>query len=187
MESLDEVIGSEHASELSFDSPYGAGNVERWYANFWLLDYSDEDAEEPGRTLVASARLVRVGFDDDWADSLDAEAGDLSAIAAALCDVDVLFDIDVNALAANSLLIIDFVGVPEEHRGRKVSHAFVRGIAHIFRGEVVALLPASLSTDEHGELRKNKEKLAALTKHWKQCGFVKVPKTKVMVLPIGER
>jgi hypothetical protein len=188
MESIDRIIGEDRSLRLSFDSCWRQLDAENWYAELVEIEY-DESTDEPrdGGTL-ATARIVRVNFQrEDWFDSLDAESGDLAAVGEALRDLVVLAEVDEDAVFADSLLVVDFVGVPEALRGSQLSIALVRGVAHIFRSDIVALIVASLSSGPDGELRQDLTKRDGLHRHWARGGFVPVPDTDVMVLPIDAR
>lgn len=188
MESIAEIIGEERVLELNFDSRYGQLAAEHWNASLRQLEFDEHDELiEPG-TLLASARLVRVNLDDgDWLDSLDAESGDLEAVGSAFTDRFRVAGVDEAVLFAESLVVVDFVSVAKEHRGSELSHALVRGIAHIFRSDIIALTPASISAEEAGKLFLDLPKQQGLRRHWGLGGFVPVPGTDVMMLPFGDR
>jgi hypothetical protein len=188
MESIEDIIGVGFALQLTFNSRYRQLDAEDWHAILERREYKDSDVEPDEGRQIASARLVRVNLDSaDWFDSLDAESGDLAAVGAAFHDRSAAEEVDPNSLFAGSLIVVDFVGVAEEFRGQNFSHAFLRGIANIFRNDIVALIPASISTDADGELYVDKPKREALTRHWKDGGFVNVPGTKVLLLPFSNR
>lgn len=87
-------------------------------------------------------------------------------------------------------MVIDYVEVPEERRGFHVSQCLVWGIARIFRGDIVALTPARMTqggSDELDELVEDIVKFEGLGRHWERAGFVRLPETDVMLLPIGNR
>lgn len=187
MESIESIIGEGRALELRFSSQYRRLDAESWSAELRLQEFDDTFNEIEG-VLLASARLVRVNLQNaNWFDSLDAESGDLAEVGASLGDHALIAEADEDSLFADSLLVIDFVSVAEEHRGARVSHAFVRGIAHIFRSDIVALIPADMSTDDGGKFIVDKAKRRGLRRHWKRGGFVRVPGTQVMILPLGDR
>jgi hypothetical protein len=182
------IIGERRALELRFDSRHRQLDAESWFATLSLQEFDENDNEVDEGSVLASAILVRVNLQhEDWFDSLDAESGDLAQVGEALSDRSLIADVDEDSLFADSLIIVDFVSVMEEHRGARLSHALVRGIAHIFRSDIVALVPASMSTDHAGKLFVDGPKRRGLRRHWKRGGFVGVPGTEVMILPLGER
>lgn len=173
---------------MRFNSQYRQLDAESWFAELRLQEFDETYNEIEEGALVASASLVRVNLQrGDWFDSLDAETADLAEVGAAFIDWNLVSDVDEDSLLADSLLVVDFVSVAEEHRGSRVSHAFVRGIAHIFRSDIIALIPAGMSTDDEGKLFVDKAKRRGLRRHWKRGGFVRVPGTQVMILPLGDR
>ncbi|MGX9346877.1 hypothetical protein [Microbacterium sp. KNMS] len=188
MDTIEDIIGVNRSLRISFDSASRELDAESWFAELRAVEYDDvTDDSYEGRTL-ASARIVRVNLQsENWLDSLDAESGDLVAVGEALRDPGALAEVDENALFADSLLVLDFVGVPSDLRGSRLSHALVRGVAHIFRSDVVALLVSSLSTGPDGKLSYDAEKRNGLLRHWQRIGFVSVPDTDVMVFPLGDR
>lgn len=188
VESIEDIIGTDRSLRLSFESSSRELDAESWFAELRAV-YRDEVTDEPreGR-ILASASIVRVNLrSENWFDSLDAESGDLAAVGEALRDPGVLSDVDEDSLFADSLLVLDFVGVPQDVRGSRLSHVLVHGVAHIFRSDVVALIVSSLSTGPDGELRHDKQKRDGLQGHWKRGGFVPIPDSDVMVLPLGDR
>ncbi len=187
MENLDEIIGGGMALTMSFDSRHREFSAEDWSAELRRLRYDDND-EEVGDEVVASARLVRVGIDEaGWYDSLDAESGDLAEVGAAFLDRDHIAEIDEGSLFASSLTILDHVEVAAPNRGAQFSLRLSRGIARIFRDDIIALVPASISAAGNGDLIFDTQKQAGLRRHWGRAGFVLVPGTDVMFLPTDAR
>lgn len=187
MDSIEDIIGSNRALELSFDSRHRMLSGEDWFAELVERRFDDEGDELPGVRL-ASARLVRVGLNDArWYDSLDADSGDLEAVAAAFVDRGQVDGLDPDATFAESLTVIDFIGVEESWRGDRLSHSLTRAIGHIFRNDIVALIPASMSTFDDGEFGYDAKKQEGLRRHWARGGFEQIPGTEVMVLPMRER
>jgi hypothetical protein len=84
-------------------------------------------------------------------------------------------------------VIVDFIEVLEEHRGSRISHDFVRGIGRVFREDIIALTPARVSVGDADELVEDIVKFEGLRRHWESAGFVRVPDTDVMMLPLGSR
>ena len=188
MEDLEAVIGEGRALELSFDSETHELGAENWTASLYNLEDPEDENGRPTRELIASAVIVRVHrWDDDWLDSLDAASGDLATVGAAFEDMDLIESIDPEAAFVPGLVILDFVSVPEQHRGSKSSHALARGVAYIFRSDLVALIPAELSQDTTGQIIRDAPKEAALRSHWRRGGFLEIPGTSVLMLPLGGR
>lgn len=185
MESIDDVIGANRALELTFDSRYRQLSAEDWSAYLHLRTF-DENDEELDEEVAASAHLVRVNLDGpDWFDSLDAESGDLEAIGEAFVDRERIAELDENSLFASTLTIIDHIEVDPKHRGSQLSHSLVRGISHVFRDDIIALVPASMSAspDSKSGYGFDAEKQAGLRRHWAAAGFAQIPNTDVMLLP----
>lgn len=80
---------------------------------------------------------------------------------------------------------IDFVEVLEENRGSRVSHDFVRGIGRVFCSDIVALTPARMSRGDSDELVEDIVKFVGFRCYWERVGFVRLPDTDVMTLPLG--
>lgn len=137
MESIDDIIGSDRALELTFDSRNRQLSAEDWSAYLHLRKF-DEDYDELDGEVAASARLVRVNLDaPGWLDSLDAESADLEAVGAAFVDRIRIAEVDEDRVVGSSLTIIDDIAVELHHRGSQLSHALVRGIAHMFRDDII--------------------------------------------------
>ncbi|MFS0729954.1 hypothetical protein ABC270_07725 [Curtobacterium sp. 1P10AnD] len=188
MESIEDVIGVDRALDLHFDSRDRQLSAESWSAQLTQRHFDEDYEETDASQVVASATLVRVDLNDvDWFDSLDAESGDLAAIASAFLDRGALAEVDEDAAFADSLTIIDFVSVPKEHRGSRISHALVQGVGHILRSDIVALTPASISGDDSGRLFVDTAKQEALRKHWARAGFLPIGGSDVMLLPLNNR
>lgn len=163
---------------MSFDSKLQQSDAEGWWATL-RRDGFNEDGEPVEGTLFAAARLFRVRVEDeDWFDELDAMSGDLAAVGEGPRDWSVLEDVDEESYFANSLLIVDFVSIVEAHRGSRLSHSFVRGVAHIFRHDAVALLPAIMSSDDSGELLVDERKREGLRRHWELAVSSRCPDPK---------
>jgi len=186
LDDLGETIGHDKVLELAFSSRYGQLETELWQATFKRLDLGEDDDEDE-ETVLATAHLARVDLDGNWLDSLDAESGSLEAVGGAFMDRDRLAEADEDALFADGLVIIDFVEVLEEHRGSRISHDFVRGIGRVFRRDILALTPARMSQGDSDELVEDILKLEGLRRHWARVGFVRLPDTDVMMLPLGSR
>ncbi|MBO1739319.1 hypothetical protein [Leifsonia sp. TF02-11] len=122
----------------------GQLEVELWSATLKALEF-DEDDGARSETVLATASLARVRLDCAWLDALDAESAELEAVGGAFFDRERLSVVDEESLFADSLVIIDYVEVPEEHRGARASHALVRGVGRIFRSDIVALTPARMT------------------------------------------
>ena len=147
MEDLQEIIGVNRALELSFSSREGQIETQLWTATLKQLEWGPDD--EDGLSIeyvLATAELARVDLSGPWLDSLDAESASLEAVGGAFLDRGRLSQVDEDSQFADSLLIIDYVEVPEGQRGFHVSHCLVWGIAHIFRNDIIALTPARMTS-----------------------------------------
>jgi hypothetical protein len=186
VEHLQKIIGADRILELSFSSGQGQLATELWGATLKRLEF-DEDDDLAGETVLATASLARVDLNGSWLDSLDAESRDLEAVGGAFLDRIRLSQVDEDSQFADSFVIIDFVEVPEEHRGFRASHALVRGVGAIFRSDIVALTPARMTWGGSDQLVEDIEKFDGLCRHWGRAGFVRVPNTDVMLLPMRVR
>ncbi|AXA96851.1 hypothetical protein [Microbacterium sp. PM5] len=182
------MIGAQRALDLSIDSETHELAAEAWNAQLFALSDPEDDHGPLDRQLIARAAILRVNrWDDDWLDSLDAVSGDLQQVGEAFLDEDVIMGVDEDSVFASSLVILDFVGVPEQHRGSGNSLALARGAAHIFRKDIVALMPAELSRDETGKLVLDLAKRDAVRADWIKSGFVEIPGTSVLMLPFSAK
>ncbi|MCI0155736.1 hypothetical protein KNO15_03370 [Leifsonia shinshuensis] len=188
MGDLGGVIGDDPVLELSFSSRYGQGATELWEATLKRLDYEDDDYDDEGtETVLATAQLARVDLSGHWLDSLDAESGSLEAVGGAFFNRGRIAAIDEESTFATSLVIVDYIEVVEEYRGFRISHDFIRGIARIFRDDLIALTPARMAGGDSDELVEDVLQFEGLLRHWERIGFVQVPETDVMLLPRGKR
>lgn len=187
MSRINDLLGSDFALSLEFDSRYGIGEgPEVWSANLVTVGYEDE-SDEPQREIVASAQLARVHFEEDWGDQLDAASGDLESVVATFKDPDGMVSDDPLEFGyTDNLVIIDFISVPKNYRGSKYSHLLVKAIALVFADSAIALVPAQLSSDGGGEIFEDPVKHKALVRHWAALGLIATG-GNVMVLPIGAR
>jgi hypothetical protein len=186
MSRLNDLLDSNYALSLEFDTESGIfDGPESWLATLDALD-SEDETKDPVRETVAQASLVRVHFEENWADQLDAVSGDLESVAGALSDRNgVVASNPFDYGYIDDLVIIDFISVPEQHRGRKLSHLLAKSISLIFPDSVIALVPAQLSS-AGSELVDDPVKHEALIKHWAAMGFVSAG-GNVMVLPLEAR
>jgi hypothetical protein len=186
VEDLLAVIGADRVLELAFSSLGGELEVELWSATLKQVEFDDDD-EVRRETVLATASLARVDLYCQWLEALDAESADLEAVGGAFIDRERLSLVDEESLFAESLVIIDYVEVPEEHRGARLSHALVRGVGRVFRSDIVALTPARISRGGSDDLMEDIVKFEGLCRHWARTGFVRVPDTDVMLLPMERR
>ena len=184
MEDLREIIGAGRVLEWCFSSGEGQLEVELWSATLKALEF-DEDDGARSETVLATASLARVSL--DWLDALDTESAELQAVGGAFFDRERLSVVDEESLFADSLVIIDYVEVPEEHRGARASQALVRGVGRIFRSDIVALTPARMTRGGSEDLMADIITFEGLLRHWARAGFVRLPETDVMLLPIERR
>lgn len=188
METIESVIGGGRELELQFASANGQGIAEYWVAELSDVTEPDNSGQEPAYTLVARAQIVRVDLNnDEWWYSLDAESGDLMLVGDAFRDFSVITELDEESAFSSSLVVLDRVFVPEEHRGNQASHALVRGVAAIFRNDLIALTPESMTIDESGKQQRDEVKAAGLAHHWEAMGFIRVPEHDVWILPYVNR
>ncbi|WP_460775587.1 hypothetical protein [Microbacterium sp. GXF7504] len=157
--------------------------LETWEARVLRVDA--EDGQEIGS--VARATIYRAHLERGWFDLMDSIDSDVAGVAEAFLDNDAVGEADEDSVFAVALSIIDYVEVDEEARGEKISHELVRLYASVFRTDAIALRPANLSTGSDGEYVVDELKHRALTRHWKEMGFVPIPTYDVMLLPLGAR
>lgn len=189
---LDEEMGGPYyVTELSAQIDDFDEGAEEWEAR--LLLEPDDDTVPLERVsapdeAVARALVFRVHFDDeDWFDRMDQHDDGLANIAEEFIDRDWVEDLDPDAVFVTGLVIVYYVEVQEDARGRKLSHQLVRAIGRAFRRDIVALRPAGGSFDEEGQFVPDATKQKGLTRHWAGMGFVPALHSDVMVLPIEAR
>lgn len=68
-----------------------------------------------------------------------------------------------------------------------MNHSLVLGVGRIFRNDIVALTPARMASGEQNDLVEDIVQFEGLCRHWERAGFVRLPDTDVMLLPIGRR
>lgn len=157
---------------------------EEWQVS--LINWPDES--EPDETdVLASATVYRAHVDQNWFDRLDSVDQDLASVAEDLLDRDMLEEIDEESVYANAIAIVYFVEVREDARGRKLSHELVRSFSRVFGNDIIALQPSRVSHDADGDLLEDQVKHQALIKHWRAMGFVAIPGTDSMMLPLSAR
>lgn len=57
----------------------------------------------------------------------------------------------------------------------------------VFGNDIIALMPSQPSWDADGEIVGDQIKHRALVKHWRAMGFVSIPGTDTLLLPLSAR
>ncbi len=139
------------------------------------------DAVDDGASL-AEAVVYRVHYANPrWAEQLrDAEA-DLGPIGSAFVDRELISMLDESSLFTDNLCIISAVDVDDSVDGPSLSHELVRSIARVFDGDTIALLAT------HRTGTGSTSGFWADRAHWAAIGFVDIPGTASMILPVASR
>ncbi len=148
---------------------------------------SGEEADAGARVLTA-ATLHRVHYaDPSWAEQLREAVPDLSSIGSAFADRELISMIDESSLFTDSLCVISSVDIDAAGVGSLVSHALVRGVARVFDGDTIAILLTAAFPAAMGGPVVDPADVAARRAHWASIGFVDIPGTAAMLLPVGSR
>ncbi|MDU0344316.1 hypothetical protein RWH44_01255 [Microbacterium sp. KSW2-29] len=149
--------------------------------------HSGDEADAATRVLTA-ATLHRVHYaDPSWAEQLLEAVPDLSSIGSAFTDRELISMIDESSLFTDSLCVISSVDVDDAAIGSLVSHTLVRGIARVFDGDTIAILLAGAFPPSAGGPVVDPADVAERRAHWASIGFVDIPGTAAMLLPVGSR
>ncbi len=138
--------------------------------------------------VLAEATLHRVHYSNPrWLEQLQDVVPDLSSIGSAFADRELISMIDESSLFTDSLCVISSVDVDDAAVGSLVTHSLVRAVARVFDGDTIALLIAGAFTVSDPAPALDAPGLAARRAHWAQIGFVDIPGTTSMLLPVGAR
>ncbi|WP_144782192.1 hypothetical protein [Microbacterium sp. BH-3-3-3] len=131
---------------------------------------------------LAEAIVYRVHYANPrWIEQLgDAEA-DLTSIGSAFADRELISMLDESSLFTDNLCVIAAVDVHDDVNASALSHELVRSIARVFDGDTIALL----GTRRCGADESTDPWLGRA--HWAAIGFVDIPGTTSMILPVGSR
>jgi hypothetical protein len=131
---------------------------------------------------VAEATVYRVHYANPrWVEQLrDAEI-DLTSISSAFVDRELISLLDESSLFTDNLCIISSVHVDDLRDGPSLSHELVRRIARVFDGDTITLLTGRRTGDDGAT------GFWADRAHWAAIGFVDIPGTMSMILPVGSR
>lgn len=177
---VESLLPEDTSFRLEYRSEHGEG-AELWFATLIALEW-DEAAESArdGATL-AEAHIVRASLcEDGWFDDFDAESEAVAQAAAPFADGELEAQIDAldeEGMLATGLLVLDYVEVPEESRGARLSHALVRAVAAVFRDDRIALIPACRTDGVYDAAKE-----IGLVRHWGRAGFVQIPGSRAMLL-----
>lgn len=156
----------------------------------WHAVIRSGDEADPGARVLTAATLHRVHYaDPSWAEQLLEAVPDLSSIGSAFADRELISMIDESSLFTDSLCVISSVDVDVDDAavGSLVSHTLVRGVARVFDGDTIAiLLPGAFPSPAGGPVVDPAD-LTARRAHWASIGFVDIPGTAAMLLPVGSR
>lgn len=146
------------------------------------------EAREPDENdVLAEAIVYRAHIDRNWFDRLDSVDQDLASVAEDLLDRDLIEQLDEESAYANAIVIVYSVEVREDARGRKLSHELVRSLSRVFGNDIIALKPSAASYAADGEIVEDQVKQRALIRHWSEMGFVSIPGSDSMLLPLSAR
>lgn len=149
---------------------------EVWRATIQSAD-EDPSVREPRR---AAAIVYRVHYANPrWIEQLGDAEDDLTSIGSAFADRELISMLDESSLFTDNLCVIASVDVDGDEDAPALSHELVRSIARVFDGDTIALLGARRSgTDESIDPWLGRA-------HWAAIGFVDIPGTTSMILPVG--
>ena len=144
--------------------------------------------ERAASTVLAEATLHRVHYADPrWSDHLRRARTDLAEVGSAFADRELISMIDESSLFTDSLCVISSIEVDDAAVGSLVTHSLVRGVARVFDGDTIALVIAGAFAVSGSAPALDAPGLAARRAHWAQIGFVDIPGTASMLLPVGAR
>ncbi|MDZ5143344.1 MULTISPECIES: hypothetical protein [Microbacterium] len=134
---------------------------------------------EPG---AAEATVYRVHYANPrWAEQLQDAEADLTSISSAFVDRELISLLDESSLFTDNLCVIASIHVEDARQGPSLSHELVRSIARVFDGDTIALLTARRTGNDGAT------GFWADRAHWAAIGFVDIPGTTSMILPVGAR
>ena len=135
---------------------------------------------------LAEAIVYRVHYANPrWIEQLGDAEDDLTSIGSAFADRELISMLDESSLFTDNLCIIASVDVDVDVddgvNASALSHDLVRSIARVFDGDTIALL----GTRRCGADESTDPWLGRA--HWAAIGFVDIPGTTSMILPVGSR
>lgn len=131
---------------------------------------------------VAEATVYRVHYANPrWVEQLQDAEVDLTSISSAFVDRELISLLDESSLFTDNLCVISSVHVEDSRDGPSLSHELVRRIARVFDGDTITLLTARRTGDDGAT------GFWADRAHWAAIGFVDIPGTMSMILPVGSR
>ncbi len=144
--------------------------------------------ERAASTVLAEATLHRVHYADPrWSDHLRRARTDLAEVGSAFADRELISMIDESSLFTESLCVISSIDVAPAAVGSFVSHDLVRAVAGVFDGDTIALVIPGAFVPEGGGPVESAGDIAARRAHWASIGFVDIPGTRAMLLPVRVR
>lgn len=146
-----------------------------------------EDSEPNEDDVLVDAIVYRAFVDQNWFDRFDSVDQDLASVAEDLLDRDLIERLDEESAFAGAISIIYSVDVREDARGRKLSHELVRSLTRVFGNDIIALQPSRAAVTPDDELVEDQVTHRAQLKHWREMGFVTIPGTGSMLLPLSAR
>jgi len=131
---------------------------------------------------LAEAIVYRVHYANPrWIEQLGDAEEDLTSIGSAFADRELISMLDESSLFTDNLCVIASIDVDDGVNASALSHELVRSIARVFDGDTIALL----GTRRRGADDSTDPWLGRA--HWAAIGFVDIPGTTSMILPVGSR
>ncbi|MFJ4037756.1 hypothetical protein ACIPVB_06690 [Microbacterium sp. NPDC090007] len=179
----DELVTETTALQLSLQLAGRCRGPEVWSARIVAIA-PDESGAAP---VLAAATLHRVHYADPrWCAQLGDAGADLAEVGSAFTDRELISMIDESSLFTESLCVISSIDVVPAAVGTLVSHELVRAVARVFDGDTLALvIPGAFAPADGGAV--DDADIATRRAHWAATGFVDIPGTTAMLLPVGAR
>lgn len=146
------------------------------------------DGEGLRSAALAEATLHRVHYANPrWPDQLRDARPDLAELGSAFADRELVSMIDESSLFTESLCVVSSIDVAATAVGTSVSHDLVRAVAGVFDGDTIALVISGAFVSAGGGPLADIADIGARRAHWASTGFVDIPGTNSMLLPMSVR
>lgn len=130
----------------------------------------------------AEARIHRVHYANPlWLTQLQTGDPELATVGSAFVDRELISLLDESSLFTECLSLISFVRFGASAQDAALAHTLVRGIARVFDGDSIALMMTGPVAAD------GVDAVAQRRAHWAEIGFVEIPGTTSMLLPMGAR